>query len=82
MNKPFQANKSLSKKEWIKKTYAFIEESACLVLKLISFIGSVVTCAWEGGSRFAQEDGYNKYIVTKEEYDEYGFNLCKRKFYN
>eukprot|EP00026_Physarum_polycephalum_P009843 Phypoly_transcript_09980.p1 GENE.Phypoly_transcript_09980~~Phypoly_transcript_09980.p1 ORF type:complete len:428 (+),score=30.54 Phypoly_transcript_09980:32-1315(+) len=43
---------------------------------------NVVTCAWEGGSIFAQSDTFSKYQVTKEDYDEYGTNVCKRKFYN
>jgi len=41
-----------------------------------------LTCTWEGCSLFAQMETFSRHTVTKEEYEENGFNLCKRKFYN
>ena len=42
---------------------------------------SPILSAWYGGSVFAQDDSYNKYVVTLQEYQEHGAFICKRKFY-
>ncbi|KAF2075670.1 hypothetical protein CYY_003043 [Polysphondylium violaceum] len=34
-----------------------------------------------GGIRFSQLADYHKFTVTKQEYDEHGYNLCNKRFY-
>jgi len=36
--------------------------------------------AWQGGSRLACDPSFSSLCVTKQEYDEFGYNICIRKF--
>jgi len=39
-----------------------------------------IRCAWRGGSKFSLLPNYNKFVVTKAEYEESGNNICRRRF--
>jgi len=39
-----------------------------------------ITVAWSGGSKFCCDPNYHRFVVTKSQYEEFGFELCKRKF--
>ena len=39
-----------------------------------------IKAAWSGGSMFAATDGFKKQVVTKEEYQEHGSALCRKRF--
>ena len=39
-----------------------------------------VDYAWHGGKLLANNTDFNDLVVTKKSYDEFGHNLCKKKF--
>ncbi|EFA79972.1 actin related protein 6 [Heterostelium album PN500] len=40
-----------------------------------------ILSALYGGIKFAQQPDFNKYTVTKQEYEEYGYPLANKRFY-
>lgn len=36
--------------------------------------------AWQGGKLLAESTEFDELVVTKKSYDEFGHNLCKKKF--
>lgn len=46
----------------------------------INSVKDPVGSAWRGGAKFMQQSNYQSYAVTKEEYMEGEFLLCKRRF--
>lgn len=36
--------------------------------------------AWHGGRLLAQSTDFNDLVVTRKAYDEFGHNLCRKKF--
>jgi len=43
-------------------------------------IFSPITYAWEGGVQLANDPDFDKMVVTKEEFEEYGHSICQEKF--
>jgi len=39
-----------------------------------------ILCGWRGGSKFSLLPNYNKFVVTRAEYEENGNNICRRRF--
>ncbi|KAK3578879.1 hypothetical protein CHS0354_010239 [Potamilus streckersoni] len=39
-----------------------------------------VTYAWEGGVQLANDKDFEKMLVTREQFEEYGHNICLEKF--
>jgi actin-related protein 6 len=39
-----------------------------------------INTAWRGGSKFMQQSNYANYTVSRQDYLEQGFLLCKRRF--
>lgn len=46
----------------------------------ISMSKDPICTAWRGAAKFAQQSNYHNYAVSREEYLEDGFILCKRRF--
>jgi len=44
------------------------------------FIYSPVNYPWQGGVLMSEHSDFNKQLVTKAEYEEYGYNLCMERF--
>jgi actin-related protein len=43
-------------------------------------MNSPILSSWKGASLFAQGGEYKEHLVTKKEYEEYGSNICFRRF--
>jgi len=41
-----------------------------------------ISYAWQGECKFAVSPLFRKFAVTKVQYEEFGHNICKHKFYN
>ena len=39
-----------------------------------------VTQAWKGGAMLASMSTFEQFVVTKQEYGEFGDELCRRRF--
>lgn len=46
----------------------------------VSVADSPITAAWDGCARFAASAVCADRVVTKQEYDEYGSNICLQRF--
>ena len=39
-----------------------------------------VTASWKGGAMFAELSTFDQWVVTKQEYQEFGDEICRRRF--
>lgn len=70
---------------YIVKTYK-PDEYVCKIRSLLLYLFflyspySPVTYAWKGGKSLAIEPSYKKFMVTKQEYEEYGSKITYERF--
>lgn len=41
---------------------------------------SPITYSWEGGKLISENDDFEDLVVTREDYEEHGHNICEEKF--
>lgn len=41
---------------------------------------SPITYSWEGGKLISENDDFEDMVVTREDYEEHGHNICEEKF--
>lgn len=41
---------------------------------------SPITYAWQGGTMLSKDNNFQKLLVTKQDYEEFGHSICEEKF--